>query len=221
MATDDLFHKIITLTDAKCDNDHLHVLIDNNTDIPDRTGYILHNGRNPLKYLVESAARLECMGADVLIMPCNTAHYFYDQIVEFTRIPFLNMIDETAKEIRKTCPPGEKIGLLATDGTCKAGIYDRVFRKYQLDLVKPSAEDQTCVMKLIYGIKAGGRDFDVAAIQQVMQHLKDQGASTFVLGCTELPVAFQMLAIGGNYIDPTCVLACSAIRFAGGKCIKQ
>ena len=76
LATVDLFGKIVNLTDAKCDNDHIHILIDNNTYIPDRTSYILGDGENPIDELVKSAKRLKNMGADFLIMPCNTSHYY-------------------------------------------------------------------------------------------------------------------------------------------------
>lgn len=217
LATADLFQKIIMLTDAGCDNDHIHIVIDNNTEIPDRTDCILHGGRSPVKYLVQSAVKLQCMGADALVMPCNTAHYFYDEITKFIDIPLISMIEETAKEVARLSGPDSKTGLLGTEGTCRAGVYDKVFQKYHLDLLKPSEADQKYVTELIYGIKAGREDLNTADILRVMDHLRQQGAKTFILGCTELPVAFQTLSIGGSYIDPTRVLARAAVRFAGAK----
>ena len=97
LATCDLFKKIVEITDAACDQYHVRVCIDSNTEISDRTAAILSGGKNPVPELVKSAVRLQGMGADVLIMPCNTAHYFYNQLVPFVDTPFLNMLEETAK----------------------------------------------------------------------------------------------------------------------------
>lgn len=221
LATVDLFNKIVTLTDAEKDNEHIHILIDNNTEIPDRTDYIINNGKNPEKFLIKSAVKLELMGADFLIMPCNTAHYFYDKIIPYINIPFINMIEETAKAVIKKYNTNRKAGLLATEGTCRANVYDKIFQKYHIDLIKPMVEDQIYVTKLIYDIKSGKKFIDITNFKKVMSHMKSQSIDTFILGCTELPVAFQLLNIDENYIDPTKILACSAIRYAGGRCKEE
>ncbi|SKC83275.1 cysteate racemase [Maledivibacter halophilus] len=214
LATADLFKKIIMMTDANSDNEHIPIIVENNTRIPDRTDYIINDGEDPTKYMIKSAIRLEMMGADVIIMPCNTAHYFYDEIIKYIKIPFINMIVETAKETKNLYPKG-KIGLLATEGTCRAGIYDKVFKEYNLELIKPNPEKQKYVMKLIYDIKKGKDNIDLKNFKSVLKELKNQGAEAFILGCTELPVAFEMFSIEEICIDPTKVLACSAIRYAG------
>lgn len=214
LATADLFKKIIILTDAASDNEHIPIIVENNTKIPDRTDYIINNGQDPTTHMIKSAIRLEMMGADVIIMPCNTAHYFYDEIIKYIKTPFINMIAETAKEAKKLYE-GRKIGLLATEGTCKAGIYDKVFREYDLELVKPSPDKQKHVMELIYDIKKGKNDIDLTNFNTVLEDLKKQDAQGFILGCTELPVAFEMFNIKEEYIDPTSILACSAIRYVG------
>ena len=92
LATADLFEKIVGHTKAACDQEHLHVVIDSNTNIPDRTAALLHGGADPLPELVKSAGRLEKMGADVLIMPCNTAHNYYDGIAAAVSVPVLHMV---------------------------------------------------------------------------------------------------------------------------------
>ncbi|SHK50302.1 cysteate racemase [Paramaledivibacter caminithermalis] len=214
LATADLFKKIVTLTEANSDNEHIPILIDNNTQIPDRTDYIINNSQDPIKEMIRSAIKLEMMGADVIIMPCNTAHYFYDEIVKYVNIPFINMIEETAKEIKKLYS-NKKVALLATEGTYKAGIYDKVFDKYGLELVKPSSQKQKHVTELIYDIKRGKSVIDLTSFQAVLRELKEQGVEAFILGCTEIPVAFQMFNIDEKYIDPTKILACSAIRYVG------
>lgn len=221
LATADLFRKIILLTESNCDQEHLHILIDNNTEIPDRTDYIINNGKNPESYLIKSAIKLELMGADVIIMPCNTAHYFYDTIIKYISIPFLSMIEETAKEVKRVYPSAKRVGLLATEGTCKAGIYDRVFQQYDIEVIKPDEENQQYVMSLIYDIKKGKTSVDLVGISKALSQLKSRNVDTLILGCTELPVAFQMFSINEDYIDPTEVIACSAIRFAGKNTTKD
>lgn len=217
LATADLFRKIITLTDAKCDNEHIEMIVENNTKIPDRTDYIINNGDDPTRHMIKSAIRLEMMGVDVIVMPCNTAHYFYDEIIKYIDIPFINMIIETAKHTKKLYPDTKKIGLLATKGTCKAGIYDKIFDEYDLKLVKPEEKYQKYVTELIYDIKGGKTDIDLSGFQSALNELKKQEAEIFILGCTELPVAFQMFNIDEKCIDPTTILACSAIEFVGRK----
>ena len=216
LATCDLFKKIVEITDADCDQKHAHVLIDNNTDISDRTEAILHHGANPVPEMVKSAVRLQNMGANVLIMPCNTAHYYYPQILPFVDIPFLHMPNETAKYIKRMGI--EKIGLLATDGTIQSGIYNKAFETAGIDVCIPDEEGQKSVMSVIYdGVKAGNHDIDLDPFRGTMDRLFAQGAQVMVLACTELPVAFQKFSLNSPNIDPTMVLAASAIRFIGGK----
>ena len=111
------------MTEAYCDNDHIPIIIDNNTLIPDRTSHIMGRGESPVRELVKSALRLEAMGADVIIIACNTAHYYYNDIVKHVSIPVINMIEETAREVLKNKPYVKKAGLIATEGTYNTGIY--------------------------------------------------------------------------------------------------
>ena len=216
LATCDLFKKIVEITDAACDQDHVRVCIDSNTEISDRTAAILSGGKNPVPEMVKSAVRLQGMGADVLIMPCNTAHYFYNQIVPFVDTPFLNMLEETAKEIKRRGI--KKVGLLATDGTCQSGVYKTVFDAAGIEMLSPSPVGQQAVMDVIYkGVKAGNLSIDLSGFNKAMDELFEAGAEVLVLGCTELPVAFELLHIDRPNIDPTLVLAAAAVRFVGAK----
>ena len=220
LATCDLFRKIIDVTDAACDQDHIRVCIDNNTEIPDRTAAIIGTGANPVEQMIFSAKGLRDMGADVLIMPCNTAHYFFEDVAEAVNIPLLNMIEETAKVIRSKGI--SHIGLLATDGTIQSGVYERAFKKEGICTTVPSAEKQKAVMGLIYdGVKAGNYQYDLTAFYAAMEELFSAGVEVLVLGCTELPVAFQMFDIDRPNIDPTQILAVAAVQFVGGKLKKN
>lgn len=211
-ATYDLFRKIIEKTDAKTDQEHIHICIDCNTNIPDRTKAILGNGEDPVPELVRSGIRLQGMGADVLLMPCNTAHYFYERITPFLDVPLLNMLQETARHIERRGL--RKVGLLATDGTLRSGVYHRALSAAGIETLTPPAAQQAGVMELIYqGVKANNRALNPAAFQATVDELVTSGAEALVLGCTELPLAFEMYDIHGPTIDPTAVLAEAAIRF--------
>jgi len=213
-ATCDLFNKIINMTDAKSDQEHIHILIDCNTKIPDRTKAILGKGEDPVPEMVRSGIRVQSMGADVLVMPCNTAHYFYDRITPFFDIPLLNMLKLTAQEIQKRSI--REVGLLATDGTIQSGAYHTVLAEAGIAVVTPSTEKQASVMSVIYnGIKASNRDIDLTGFYSTIDELFEQGAEILILGCTELPVAFEIYHIDRPAIDPTEVLAAAAIQFVG------
>lgn len=215
LATVNLFEKIVFHTEANCDQDHIHILIDNNTSIPDRTSYLIGRGEDPRKYLIESAKRLEAMGADYLIMPCNTAHYFYEDIIEEISIPFLNMIEETAKLIKGEYSGISKIGLLATEGTCKTGIYERIFNEYEIEIVKPTKTYQKYVTDFIYGIKEDRDEINVEGLYKAVEDMKKKDVEIFILGCTELSVGYRMFEMEGNYVDPLEIIAIGAINFAG------
>lgn len=214
LAAAKLFERIVILTKADCDNEHIPIIIDNNTNTPDRTQAILNNGDNPIFELVRSALRLELMGADAIVIACNTAHYFYEEIVKFVKVPVINMVEETAKYIIKNNPALKCAGLLATEGTCKSGVYKSIFEKHGLELVVPEFEEQKHITELIYGIKSGREDINPEDTRKVVSALRKKGAEVIILGCTELPIAFHMFDISDSYVDSLEVLAISAIAYA-------
>ena len=126
LATADLFQKITLHTAAACDQAHPRVCIDSNTNIADRTAALLHSGADPVPEMVKSAKRLASIGADFLIMPCNTAHGFYDEVCSAVSIPVLHMIRICAGALGQRGI--KRAGLLATDGTVRSGIYSDCFR---------------------------------------------------------------------------------------------
>ena len=215
LATCDLFRKIIDATAAAKDQDNVRVLIDNDTNIPDRTAAIIADGQDPLPELVTCACGLKEQGAELLIMPCNTAHYFYEKIRTRVDMPFLNMIEETAKVVLHKGI--KKVGLLATDGTVQAGVYKTVFDKYDIEIISPDAKGQKEVMGIIYdGVKAGNTAYDGTSFGRVMDDLLQAGAQVLILGCTELPVAFASYGFTQPALDPTAILAAAAVKAAGG-----
>ncbi len=214
LATADLFYKIVANTDAHSDAGHIRILIDNNPKIPDRTAALLEGSDAPLSFIVDAAQTLARMGADLLLLPCNTSHAYYPQLCEAVSTPVINMIEETAAQAAKMRL--KHVGLLATKGTLFARLYDDALAQYGIEAVRPSESGQAEVMALIYdGIKAGEDTFDTTRVCGELNRMRDQGAETFILGCTELPVAFERYRIAYPSIDPSLILAKAAIVRAG------
>jgi len=214
-ATIDLFYKIIKFSPAEKDQEHLRIIIDNNPKIPDRTAAILGKGEDPLPALQETAQNLEKAGADFIIIPCNTAHYFLSQIQKSVRIPVLNMIEETAKDIQQRIPQIQKVGLLASIGTYKTEIYHQQFKKLNIEVVYPDEKDKDVVMKAIYAVKAGDLSEGVKSnILKIAQKLIDEGVKVIIAGCTEIPLILKEGDIPVPLIDPTQVLAKIAVQKA-------
>mgnify|MGYP003588778740 CR=1 FL=1 len=220
LATVDLFQKIILATKASKDQEHIPILIDNNTAVPDRTAAILGQGPDPVPELVKSARRLKAQGADFLIMACNTAHFFLPEVETQVEIPFINMLEETAAYCKK-CNT-KKAGLLATPGIYRSGIYHRAFEKLGVGLMEPNDRQAETVHKVIYeGVKAGRTDYDVRDFRNVLRQMQSEGADCFVLGCTEMPLAVTLYNIPGRFVDATQVLAEAAVRRAGAECLSS
>ena len=151
LATADLFRKITCLTKASCDNDHIRVYIDSNARIPDRTAAILSGGTNPVPEMTSALRHLEACGADCIIMPCNTAHYFLPQLQAKTETPFLSMLAATAK----TCAakfPGKTAAILGTKGTLATGLYDRALEGEGVAFILPDEAERDTLMHLIYDV---------------------------------------------------------------------
>ena len=213
MSTADLFIKIIVMPDAACDDGHLHILIDNNTDIPDRTKSILSGSDAPLRFMAESAERLTAQGADILVIPCHTAHYYYDELQKLCRVPVLNMLGVLAQAAQSA--GYRRLGLLATDGVVHSGIYDSAFHGTGIELIYPDPEGQKKLMHLIYEQVKAGKPAGVSALDACLDGMASRGAQAFILGCTELPLVFSDRP-SRLFIDPTALLAEAAIKAAGG-----
>ena len=215
-ATCDLMEKIIALTKADCDQEHIHMLTDVNTNIPDRTAAILLGGADPVPELVRSGKRLTEAGAEFLVMPCNTAHYFYDRLCAKMTVPVLHMPRLAAEVLREAGV--KKVGFLATDGTVQSGIYADALHSLGIEPVYPAAEDQALIMRLIYdGVKARRIPLSDIPAGDILNRLRARGAEKFLLACTELPIAFSALGLQKDCLESTRVLAYSAVRFAGAQ----
>lgn len=214
-ATLDLYRHIIRLTPATKDQDHIPVLIYSNPKIPDRTKAITGTGENPLPYLIESARLLERSGSGIIAIPCNATHHYLPDIQREVNIPILNMIAETCTRIRRQLPNAKTIGLLATTGTVVSGIYHKTLSAAGIRVLIPGEAAQNEIQSAINQIKAGTHNQSTKEVfQAIGLQLIQAGADAIILGCTEIPLAFETTAVEYPTLNPTQILAESAIRWA-------
>ena len=221
-ATLDLFQKIIKNTKAVKDQDHLRVIIDSNPKIPDRTPAILGSGENPLPLMIETARNLESAGAHFIVMPCVSAHYFIKELREGITIPVISIIQEVAGEVERRLPAIRQVGLIATTGTIRAGLFQDRLRETGVEVLVPTPEDQeNLVTSAIYGesgIKAGFTSLENKGnILKASNALIEKGAQGIIGGCTEVPLVVQQGDMEVPFFDSLNILALAAIRLAKGE----
>ncbi|MEU7282842.1 amino acid racemase [Streptomyces sp. NPDC045431] len=216
LATVDFYRKVIDVTPAGVDQDHLPVVVWADPTVPDRSAALTGRGPDPTPWLVRGAHRLEAMGARIIATPCNTAHAFLDSVRTSVRVPMLDMIAETVAEIRSCHPDVTSVGLLATTGTLRAGLYQRGLEGEGLRVVTPTTLTQEeYVTGAIRRVKAGEVDAGpVRLIERAAEELAARGAGLLVAGCTELPLLLGETSAGLPVVDPTSVLARATVREA-------
>ena len=216
-ATADLFMRIIRATPVKRDQDHFRVIIDSNSKIADRTPSILGTGPSPLPKIIETGRNLERAGADFLIMPCNTAHYFHSEIQSELGIPLLHMIRLSAKHIKENYPEVKQVGLLATDGTLASMLYHEAYGEYGIEVINPDDSSQIDVMDAVYrdiktgDLETGGKLLDLVAVD-----LFEAGSEAVICGCTEVSLVLHDGDVPVPVVDPLQVLAEEAVKLASG-----
>lgn len=191
----------------------IEIVVINDPTTPDRTSYILDNTKeNPVNKILDMVKKLEIFNCDLLVMPCNTASYFYKEITNNTKILFINIVEETVKYLHKNNI--NKIGLLATKGTIKSGIYKELLNQYNIDLEIPNDSEQEIISSIIYdGIK-GGNDINLDNFYQVINSLVNNGCEKIILGCTELSALKKIYNLNNNILlDAMEVLADSTIDY--------
>lgn len=208
------FYEMLTAhTRAERDSDHLNILISSRADTPDRTDYILgKSDNNPLPVMNLEVKKLIGAGADIIAIPCNTAHYFYEGISAAADVPVINIIRQTALFCYRSGL--KKVGLLATEGTVRSGAYTEIFDKARIECVVPY-DDMDTVMDIIYGKIKKGITPDKKEFLSISDKLFSQGCEKVILGCTELSLLKREFALGDEFLDSLEVLAYSAIKMCG------
>ncbi|MEK6346879.1 MAG: amino acid racemase [Burkholderia sp.] len=227
-ATVDFLAKLVGSTPAARDQDHLKVIVEQNPQIPDRTAHLIGDGPDPTVSLYATCKRLEQGGANLVAIPCNTAHAFVERIQPRLAIPIVNMLSVTAQFLRERFPSLREVGVLATSGTLASGVYGDALAAQGLSQIVPPPALQARVMASIYGEQGVKAGFTEGAcrddIEAALDGLVRMGARVVLLGCTELPLllpAGERPGTGVTLVDPTDVLARACVAAAGRAPVRQ
>lgn len=214
MATAYFLRLLVEMNDAATDQEHIEILLHSRPSIPDRTRFILGQSReSPLPDFLEMAGALTAQGAQAIAIPCVTAHYFQRQIEDAVGVPVFNAVEESALCLRRAGV--ERVGLMATDGTVAARLFDGALAEQGIELLTPGAEGQKLVMHLIYDNIKAGLPPRLDYLEQVSAELKAGGAQALLLGCTELSVIKRDVPLGREYLDALDALARRAVLECG------
>jgi len=218
-ATLDCFAKIIKNTPAKKDQDHLRVIIDSNPRIPDRPAAISGRGQSPVSAMVHGCRCLELAGADFIIIPCVTAHFFLEEVRQEVKLPILSIFDALAEAIVRDHPKIKTIGLLAISATVSSGQLQKRLAADNIATVVPDERHQAKVMAAVADIKktppARSRSQMTADLVAAADYLISKGAQGIVAGCTEIPLVLNQEHLSVPYLDALTILARCAILEAG------
>lgn len=212
-ATVDIFNKFVSFTPAKKDQDHIPLLISSIPNIPDRTGALLHSGETPLVHLQRYLRTLEDGGAECIIIPCNTAHYWYPELKKTAKAHMISIIDSALEEVMQKGK--RKVGILATDATLATGLYQKKMEQLGIECLKPDSVNQPNVMQSIYLLKAGQFAEAKALMNMGAENLFAQGAEVIICGCTEIPIILeqQIAETPERYVDATSALVRASIKW--------
>ncbi len=215
-ATSVFFDKVIENTDAHKDQDHINMVILNHATLPDRTTAIFNNsGEDFLNSIEKDIKLLEIAGVSNIAIPCNTAHYFYNDLKKMTDINIINMIDETSKVIYNKYGENSKVAILGTKGTLSSGIYEKACKKYSINLIVPSEDIQDETMNIIYDKIKRGLIEDGSELESLVMNFIKEGCSCVILACTEL----SCIKLGDNVkkhcVDALEVLVNKSIELSG------
>ena len=206
IATAHFMELVINMTDVDRDQEHLPMIVYNMPFIPDRTAYILDNTKeNPLPKMLEIGRTLQEQGADCIAVPCVTAHYFMDSLEDGIRTPLINGVRETVAHLKENGIT--KVGIMATDGTIRSGIFRKELENQGLVAIAPSTDAQKDVMHLIFNNVKAGKPAEMDRFLSAAEDLRKQGAEAIILGCTELSLIKRDHKLGPGFIDAMEVLA--------------
>lgn len=218
MATALFLQLVVDRTDVATDQAHLDLVVSQHSSTPDRTAYILDRSKpDPQPALVADARMLERLGVSVLALPCNTAHFFVHAVEAAVQVPVLSIVSHTVAEAVARFPQATRFGVLATDGTMAARVYQDALAAAGREAVLPTEADQALVMGLIYDEVKAGLPASTDVFEGVISRVLGAGATAVLLGCTELSViAIQHdLLMRPEIVDSLDALAVATVRWAG------
>lgn len=214
-ATIDFMRRVLELTPAETDQQHVRLIVDQNPTLPSRQRAILEDGDSPAAGLAAMAAGLEAAGADFLVMPCNTAHVYTDDIVGATAIPFVSIVDVTLDALGNDAGP---VGLLETPALAAAGLYRQALSARGVDSRVLDDEDCERLMEFAYAVKRGNADSAIrAGMKALAAKLVDRGAGAIISACTEVPLVLSPKEVAVPLIESTDALARKTVAIALGE----
>jgi aspartate racemase len=215
LASLDFMHKMLAATPAARDQEHVPVVLSSIPQVPDRTEAFRGEGDSPLAAMLASGRRLRDAGAGLVVMPCNTAHLWFDELQAALGLPMLHLVDAALEDAVAGAGAGARIGLLATDATLASGLYLNRPASQQVQWLLPTASEMLdWVMPGIQAVKAGHLDDAAALLLRAAAALQRRGAAALVLGCTEIPLVLTTENAPVPVIDATAALARRAVSWS-------
>ncbi len=216
-ATVDFMSRILQLTPADSDQQHIRMLVEHNPKIPNRQLAIRGDGDDPGPVMVAMARRLEAAGADLLVMPCNLAHAWCEDIESAISVPFISIIEATVSAALRATMDNGAIGLMTTPGCFAAGLYQRQLERHDCMTVLQTADELQESMMLVNRVKAGDHTQPVVdGLWQQADTLISRGATVVIAACTELPLVLNQAMFSVPFISSTDELAKRAVAYASG-----
>ena len=216
-ATVDFLHRLVARTPARDDADHLRVLVDNNPKIPSRIAALIDGtGEDPTPVLCDMARGLQAQGADFLVMPCNTAHYYLPAIARSVSIPVLDMVQLAIQKLSVVKP--RRVGMLASPAVRKVGLYKARMEQAGLHALFPEPQDEDVLLGIIKAVKAGRLDDKRRQdYSKVAGNLLSGGADALLVACTEFSVIGPPAGVTASVVDALDVLVEATIATARGE----
>jgi aspartate racemase len=214
LATLDFLRKMLENTPAVRDQDHVPVVVSSIPQIPDRTAAYRGEGESPLDPMVASGRRLVAAGAGLIVIPCNTAHLWFDPVQAALGLPMLHLVDAALAEAGALAGASARLGLLATEATLGSNLYGNHSHAGMQWVLPSTAEMRECLTPGIAAVKAGDLERAAALLQELARALARRGAQAIVLGCTEIPLVLQARHAPVPLIDATAALARRAVGWS-------
>lgn len=217
-ATVDFMAKVLKMTPAERDQDHIRMLVDHDPKIPSRQNISVADDARVREMLATMAERLEAAGADFLVLVCNTAHGWLDRAQQRVSIPFVSIIDETVRVIGTRYPNVKNVGILATPACLELGLYQDALENAGLTALPVEDASRKELMMLIDRVKAGEQDKAVSnGMATIARSLIEQGADAIIAGCTEIPLVLHAPQLTVPLINSTDELARRTVELALGE----
>ena len=218
LATVDFMKQVIAATPAAVDQDHVRLLVENNPHIPSRQAAMRGEGIDPGKAIASVASRLEEGGADFLVMPCNLAHAWQNEIEAATGIPFISIVDVSVRRALDLSGDESPIGLMTTPGCFSAGLYQQAIVDCGHPVITQTPDELDDAMTLVYRIKEGDTSAAVAdGLRALAERLIDRGARVLIAACTEFPLLIDESMFDVAFVSSTHALAEKTVALALGK----